>query len=638
MFREATSRDRSAHASQYRHRRCPPALALIVVFAAASSSFPRQAAAQDTAGTRLPDSSPAPVRDAERSSDAKERAKAAFDRGMVLLEKREFEAALAELRSSVEAFPTRAARQNAAVVLKSLRRYDEAADGLEAVLRDYPKMPDEDRTTIAGELAEVVALLGYVDVKASESDASIVVDGAERGKTPATIRIGTGTRFVRVYKEGFVAFETRVEVKPRSTVPVFAKLGALLQGGRLAVTEGDGASVDVIVDNTVVGRAPWEGTLAVGKHTVRVRGEGKRGSMPAAVEVKLNQLSKLQLLSEPLGCRLRVAPTPPTAVIAIDGAELGRGVWSGAVRCGGHIIEIGESGYLSVRKLVSVAKDRDVTLSEQLERDPASDVFKSQHPARVFAGIVFGIPLAASLGGPYASSCGAGCSSGVGVGVSLTARIGYRLPVGLGVGADVGVLYVRGRYESREQALYPVGGRTEPFQGKANDAIALTGPFAGISISYESGDTLLFGGRLGLGAMLATVRDKREFRYSRSDSVATFDYVTNRELQDTSNGTNKALVVYARPDVHVGLHVGKRFVVEIGVEAWILVNTSKAVWADKNVLVGDPNFLSKCPGNPSGERCYAGFGTFNPGTGSGTAIVGDPMFLLSPYVGGRVEF
>ena len=111
----------------------------------------------------------------------------------------------------------------------------------------------------------------------------MVIDGRARGVLPlaAPLRVSAGSHGVRVYKEGFAAFEARIDVAGQATVAVDVHLDALMESGRLRVTEQEQKVVEVIVDNVDVGAAPWEGSLAIGDHMVVLRGEGRSGRSPS---------------------------------------------------------------------------------------------------------------------------------------------------------------------------------------------------------------------------------------------------------------------------------------------------------------------------------------------------------------------
>jgi hypothetical protein len=207
------------------------------------------------------------------------------------------------------------------------------------------ELADKEISTLAG-------LIGSLEIKDAEAGATIVIDGRSRGTIPAPkpLRVAVGTHVVRVYKDGFEAFETRVEVAGRETKSIAARLAHLSQAGRLKVVEQTGKSLDVVLDNVVVGKTPWEGPLATGDHVVFLRSD-EIGTQPASAPVKINQVTPLTLLAEPLTATLRVEPTPAGAAVALDGVNLGNGLWEGRLRAGTHKVEIAAEGF---RRRISI--------------------------------------------------------------------------------------------------------------------------------------------------------------------------------------------------------------------------------------------------------------------------------------------
>src|SRR4051812_920169 len=90
-----------------------------------------------------PAPSPAPPSASPGSSDAKkDEAKARFERGMTLFDKKVWDAALVEFLESRAAYATRSNTQNAAICLRNLNRFDEALDMFEALVKEFPAAPD----------------------------------------------------------------------------------------------------------------------------------------------------------------------------------------------------------------------------------------------------------------------------------------------------------------------------------------------------------------------------------------------------------------------------------------------------------------------------------------------------------------
>ncbi|HEY8077107.1 MAG TPA: PEGA domain-containing protein, partial [Labilithrix sp.] len=252
----------------------------------------------------------------------RELARTLFESGLGHYDRAEWSAALADFLKSREIFPTRTATENAAVCLRKEGRYDEALDLLEELLRTYSDLSPAERTFAEKQIGELRGSVGSIELTNSEPAASIVIDGRARGTYPplsGALRVPAGTRVVRVYKEGFVPLELRVDVPGRQSVTIDARLTPITAGGRLVVTEAQGRALDVIVDDVVVGKTPFEQTLPVGRHTVSLRGEGDLGTPPADATVVRDDVTRLALAAEPLDASLRVIPTPAGALVSIDG-------------------------------------------------------------------------------------------------------------------------------------------------------------------------------------------------------------------------------------------------------------------------------------------------------------------------------
>jgi hypothetical protein len=555
---------------------------------------------------------------ADASADAKEEARRLFENGLQLVKDGAFDAALAAFRRSIALFPTRSASQNAAIMLRKLARYDEAADAWEALLKRFPDLSPEERAFIKKEQDELTAYLGEIDLRVTEPDAIVIIDGIERGRAPLDkpVRVAAGSRSVRVYKEGFLPFEQRVDVVAKSSLKLTATLGALLRGGRLRVTEDRGDKVDVFVDKTPVGKTPWEGTVGAGKHTVFLRNGESSGSPPATVDVRQNQLSTLALLAEPLLCRIRVEPTPINATVAFDGVDVGQGVWESPVRCGGHEIEVAAEGFLPLRRVVAVAAQSPLTLKESLERDPASKLFRAENPPRIVVGLRAHLLITPTLGGPLAESCGDGCSQSPPLGFMAQVFGGYRLGSGLGFGASASYLSLQRTYEDRRASLVPEG--LLEHTGTAKDAVRFHGPAIGGYIGIEKGKTIQFGARLGVGVMFALWSD------ARSAALRTPKGTPYNTAEVSESGITFA--PYIQPEAQVGVALTKSLTVSLGVSATALFGLGSAEWTDKNVI-------------PAGDRTSPEYRE-NGGVGKyGTQpLAAGAVLSVSPVLGAQIAF
>ena len=552
-----------------------------------------------------------PVAPQGQAADAaKVEAKASFDRGVSLFDSGAYDAALVEFQRARRLFPTRSASRNAALALRILHRFDEAMDVVEEQLRDS-SLHEAERVSLARELQELGAVVGFLVIESAELDAAVLVDGVERGKTPLLrpVRVSAGTHVVRVFKEGFLSYEGRIEVAGQESTRVKATLRALMQGGRLAVTEDRGTAVRVVVDGIVTGTTPWEGTLPVGPHTVWLKGEGDVGSPPASLDVVLNRLTKLALVAEPMPCTLRVEPTPVNARVAVDGVDVGSGAFRGSLRCGGHVVELAAPGFLPVKKTVSMSKETPFVFAESLERDPSSALFRAANPSRVTFDLRAGTAVGLSLGGSLA-----GGTQGPVLGVMAQAAAGYQLGSGFGLALEVGILTVGQAVDHRSASAFPIGLAPQP--GEVRDELHLSGPMLGVSLGLERGDRVVWSGRLGAGAFLGSWSDARSGAFTTAGGVAYAPPVL------TERGD--ARFAFLNPEVRVGLRFGKSLVAQAGIQALALLNVSHATWSDSDLFLA-----GRCPSSDV-KVCsgLAGYGT--------TSVVATSV-LIVPVVGLRYE-
>lgn len=514
-----------------------------------------------------------------RAAD-KDDARARFERGLAFHQEKKLDAALAEFVASLTLYPTRAAAFNAGRVYKELRRYDEALELFTSIPKRFPDLSAADRAELERETRELASFVGTIAVEVAEADASIAIDGRERPNAGTrTYPISVGTHVVRVFKEGFLPFETRVDVAAMTTVRVTAKLGALTQGGRLTVTEDRGGKVTVVVDGIDVGQTPWEGTVAVGPHVVALRGDGRLGAPPTPVDVKRNQLSKLSLVAEPLTCALRVEPVPRTAHVAVDGVELGSGVWDGPLRCGGHQIEIAAEGFVSRRRTVTLVEGPALLAREPLDRDPTSPLWQAKNPPRIFVEGGLAALVSPGMGGDLSSFA---------IGGAASARAGYRLGLGLGASVDLGFLGAASPSSSRDTETRPYGLPAHP--GRAEDRLVLSGPMLGASASYVVGARRPIVARLGAGVLLGTVADRRSGTFT-TPGGARYDLPGVEQSPSTT-------AMYVDPEVRMAFPLFRGGTFEVGARALVVVPLGGPPrWSDATELS-----LGACP-SPDRNVC-----------------------------------
>jgi hypothetical protein len=498
-----------------------------------------------------------------------------FQRGLELLKEQAWAPALAEFLVSRQLYPTRVATNNAAFALRKLERYDEALDMYETLLRDFD-VAQAEREAAQSQLAELRGLVGTIDIAGAVPGASIVVSSQDRGEYPPIkpLRVAAGSHVVRVFKEGYEPFETRVNVAGGETATITAKLGKLTDSGRLRVVEQAGKTLDVVVDNVTVGRTPWEGMLGVGPHTVLLRGTGKLGTQPTNAPVKSGELTTLRLLGEDLEASLRVNPTPPGASVWVNGVNVGRGVWLGRLKAGAQKVEVKAEGFLSASRAVALQKGQRETVEVALERDEEAPLWRI--PPKWTVDLGTSLLIAPTLGGEVAGNCGGGCSRTVGLGALAMLHGSYELGSGLGFGLEAGYLFASQSVSGREGTLQPHGLATAT-PGLVDDSLRYQAFIGGAALGYHLGSDFPVTLRVGAGVVTGQLRDERTGTFQAqhggsfaASPVADFEWAT---------------YFYVDPAIRAGYRFAEHFELSASLQALMLIGISTPRW-DKTLELG----------------------------------------------------
>jgi hypothetical protein len=551
----------------------------------------------------------APPSDSEAAR--KEEARVFFDKGVKLFKEGLWDAALAEFSRSREIASTRAATSNAAVCLRKLKRFDEALEMNEALLREFKDLPPEVKAKAEREIVELAALLGTIEIAGAEPGSSIVVDGRLRGEhaTREPLRVSAGTHVVRIYKEGFEPFETQVRVAGGQSAKVAVKMPALARdrSGRLRVVEQGGRTLDVVVDGVVVGKTPWEGPLATGEHVIVLRGEGDLGTQPVTAPVRFDQITPLTLAAEALDASMRIEPTPGGATVAVDSVMVGRGLWTGRLRSGEHTVEVAAEGFVPIKRTLNLPKGGRETLAIELQRDLSSPLWR--RPSKITLEVAAAAPLFLSFGGDVAGGCADPCSRGIGAGIQAVFHGGYELSSGVGFGVTAGYLRMQQSVTARSSSIsYAAGRRNE---GTADHGLTLQGALAGAWAGLSLGERFPLHLRLGVGALLGSMRDVRSGSYAASDGT--------KYAIGPLGASAFAGLLYVAPEVRAGYRISDRLEISAGLTGMMLVDLAQPTW-DKDARVYSPDVNE-------------GIGRFGA-----DALTSSLSFALLPGLGARYDF
>lgn len=482
----------------------------------------------------------------------------------------------------------------------------EALELFKAFLREFPPSDQHEKLSVEREVVELEALMGELELVCAVRGATITIDDRPRGVTPLSVplRVPAGTHVLRVSSPDTLPFEQRFEIIGKAHVRIEAELRPIGQSGKLSVREEHGGSFDVVVDDGVVGKTPYEGRFPVGEHTVFLRGKGNEGSEPALASIRTHQVTALVLSAEKLDARVQLQPSQKNARLFVDGVPLGLGSWDGHLRAGSHTFEAEAPGYFRLRR-ESTLPAGTVRVSLPLERDPRSSHWPLSQRAKVFGELDLGPSFGLFAGGTPNSDCSGDCTRAIPLGARGMLRGGYELASGIGLGLELGGMHLPQHVQRRPDALTPVG--KPEINGFSNDVVTLSALQIGGSAGFRFGpDKFPFIARLGVGALLGSAADRRN---------GSFDAPEGSVPAQAARSSSGVVYVYVAPEIRAGLALSAHLSLFLGVRADFLFGKG-AAWDDTQATL-------------AGSQ---GMAHWRPGT-----FLGGSVGILSPSLSLRYE-
>ncbi|CAN91177.1 putative nucleotide-binding protein [Sorangium cellulosum So ce56] len=249
--------------------------------AAPAPAAPAKAAPAPAAAPAKAAPAPAPSAPGEAASaPARERlsgeARADYESGKALFHNGDFASAFLKFQSAYESSKDARLLWNMIACTSKMHRYSQLLALVERLKQeDRGVLLPEDWATIAEVERKASALVGHLDIAASERDAEVTIDGEPIGKTPlpGKVIVDAGTRRIRVFKPGFKEHLRAESVAPGARLALDVRLARPMNGGRLSIVASPGDRL--ALDGEFLGEGQWEGIVPSGRHAVRVTAPGK---------------------------------------------------------------------------------------------------------------------------------------------------------------------------------------------------------------------------------------------------------------------------------------------------------------------------------------------------------------------------
>ena len=549
----------------------------------------------------------------------------------------QWDAALAEFLASRELYPTRSATRNAAIALRQLKRNVDALELYERLLSEFgSSVPAQEAAWVRAEIGQLVALAGELELRVNQTGFRATLDGQQQSesRSGAILRVEPGTHTIRVGKDGFETVEQRFSVASGTRKVIQVDLKPLAATGEVVIREETGAVLDVLVDAILVGKTPWRGNLAPGRHSVAL-GNGRLGTPPSSADVKAGATLSLSLRATQLDAQLRIEPMPANAAVFIDGVSVGNGIWAGRLPKGVHRVEVATPGYLLWQRDIQLSSDRPNLVRATLERDTSNPLFRGSSVPRIYVEAMLGPLMAPSLHGDADEKCACTDRSRP-LGAMGTGRVGYAFQSGLGVELNLGYMALT---ETMTRNVVATGeASARQFQSTDyQDSTTLTGPLAAISASFRGFKATPVTARLGVGIanLSSSTSAKGTFRGQvpdpRDAAGPAFDLTTRAEVSELERNL---LTPFVQTELRVGYRLSKRWSLDAGA-ALLLMLAPRATRAGSNTLSAADGRSIELDGN--GAR-HASGAAVRPGAMTlPNEIIAETFLALTPSLGLRFE-
>ena len=227
----------------------------------------------------------------------------------------------------------------------------------------------------AGQTASVSATLnvqpttGSINIKSTPAGATILLDGMNKGTTPATLTgISTGSHTIILKKSGYSDSSTSVTIAAGQTASVSATLIAQSTTGSINI-KSTPPGATILLDGMNKGTSPVTlSGISTGSHTIILKKSGYSDSSTSVI-IAAGQTASVSatLIAQSTTGSINIKSTPAGATILLDGVNKGTtpAILSG-ISTGSHTVVLKKSGYSDYSTSVTVAAGQTASVSATL--------------------------------------------------------------------------------------------------------------------------------------------------------------------------------------------------------------------------------------------------------------------------------
>ena len=278
------------------------------------------------------------------------------DTGARLFKQKLYEPALVEYEAAYKFSHRPADLQRVAECQRELHDAGAALDTYgELAALPGTRLSDREKKAFTKIIADLSTQTGAIDVTVAPPGVTVSVGARVLGVTPLAkpFNVNAGTHLVRLTKDELEPWERDVTVVAGQKVTLTALMQGKQTQGFLRVREKAQRPVSVLVDGKDVGPAPWEGFVPPGEHQVELKGQGFASAVQS-VQVNVKQQVTVDGDAQATTGKIKVAATPASAAILIDGKEVAKGTWDGEIGAGPHVLSVEARGYETYERKLEI--------------------------------------------------------------------------------------------------------------------------------------------------------------------------------------------------------------------------------------------------------------------------------------------
>jgi tetratricopeptide (TPR) repeat protein len=357
---------------------------------------------------------------ARAQDDSLNRAREAFDKGQLLFEQAQYEAAADQFIAAHAARPFAAFLYNAGLSYEKAQRYDKAVEyyrrylasapdagdkaeveariaAIEKAIERRAATPPSGEAAPAGAVPEEVQALGeakirgLVVIESKPQGAYVYLDDKKKeplGRTPWN---GTmeGEHTVFIEAQGYKPEERKVSAVPEKVLVLFFSLAEEDYLGWIDI-RANVPNADIYIDDkiAVFRQTPYSGNLKPGKHKIWI---SKQGYDEYATEIEIIPGQTHEVRAELSGGEvgyLNVRGRDVERVkVFVDGAKVCDGPCRHPLAAGSHRVSIERSGFKTYSRMIAVQPKTETTIRPALAPEPSrADAMWAYAFAAAFTG------------------------------------------------------------------------------------------------------------------------------------------------------------------------------------------------------------------------------------------------------------